>query len=143
MATIDGFSFPDELFYDAREHLWVRPDAPGLVAAGIDDGGQDALGDVVYVQLVEPGRSVARGEVLGSVEAEKMVRPLLAPVSGRLRETNADVVADPHRINRDPYGAWLFRIEASEWERESVLLLNGQDAVAAWVRAELRAHGKA
>ncbi len=142
MAKIADFSFPDELYYDAKEHLWVRPETGGLVAAGIDDGGRDALGDVVYVQLAEPGRSVARGEPIGSLEAEKMVRPLLCPVSGMLRETNAGVVAEPRLVNRDPYGAWLVRIEASDWERERGLLLHGAKAVAAWVEAELAAHGR-
>ena len=143
MAKIADFSFPDELYYDAKEHLWLRPEKGGLVTAGVDDGGRDALGDVVYVQLTEAGRSVARGEPIGSLEAEKMVRPLLAPVSGTLRETNAAVVAEPRLVNRDPYGAWLVRIEASDWERERGLLLHGADAVSAWVEAELAAHGKA
>jgi glycine cleavage system H protein len=143
MASIGGFDFPDELFYDAQEHLWVRPAGDGLVTVGIDDGGQDALGDVVYVQLAEPGRKVARGDAIGSVEAEKMVRPLLAPVSGTIRVGNTALVAAPRPINTDPYGAWLFRIGASDWENEKTRLLHGTEAVRAWVSAELLAHGKA
>lgn len=143
MASIEGFDFPDELFYDAKEHLWVRLAAEGPLSVGIDAGGQDALGDVVYLQLSEPGRKVGRGEAIGSVEAEKMVRPLLAPVSGTLREVNAALVAAPRPINTDPYGAWLVRIEASDWEAERALLLHGPQAVSAWVSAELRAHANA
>ena len=143
MARIEGFDFPDELFYDAKEHLWVRPAADGLVSVGIDAGGQDALGDVVYLQLSPAGGRVARGEAIGSVEAEKMVRPLLAPVSGTFLEVNKALVAAPRSINTDPYGAWLFRIEASDWEAEKVQLLHGSEAVSAWVSAALRAHAKA
>ena len=143
MARIERFDFPDELFYDAQEHLWVRPAVDGLLSVGIDAGGQDALGDVVYLQLSDPGRKVARGDAIGSVEAEKMVRPLLAPVSGTLVEVNSALVAAPRPINTDPYGAWLVRIEASDWEIEKVLLLHGAEAVSAWVSAELRAHTKA
>lgn len=143
MASIFGFDFPDELFYDAKEHLWVRPGADGLVSVGIDAGGQDALGDVVYLQLSEPARLVTRGEAMGSVEAEKMVRPLLTPVSGTLREVNKALVAAPRKVNTDPYGAWLFRIEASAWAAEKALLLHGPRAVADWMSAELRAHAKA
>ncbi len=148
MAKIEEFEFPEDLYYDSREHLWLRPSAGRekrtLVTVGIDDGGQDALGDVVYVQLSEAGRRIARGEAIGSIEAEKMVRPLLSPVAGTLSEANAAVVAAPRLVNTDPYGAaWLFRIEADDWDSERGRFLYGRPAVDAWVRAELAAHGRA
>lgn len=147
MPRIEEFEFPEDLFYDAREHLWLRPAREGervLVTVGIDAGGQDALGEAVYVQLTPAGRSVARGEAVGSVEAEKMVRPLLAPVTGTLVEVNGAVVAAPRVLNTDPYGGgWLFRIEAADWEAERRGLLHGSEAVTAWVRAELATHGRA
>lgn len=146
MPRVDDLDFPDELFYDAGEHLWLRPaavDGRALLTIGIDQGGQDALGDVVYVQLSQAGRGVVRGEPVGSVEAEKMVRPLLAPVTGTLREVNPAVVGTPRLVNSDPYGAgWLFRIEADDWASERARLLHGGDAVTAWIRAELAAHGR-
>ncbi len=143
MARIENFEFPDDLFYDAKEHLWLRPVTEGLVTVGIDAGGQNALGDVVYVQLTPAGRRVAHGEAIGSVEAEKMVRPLLAPVAGMLREVNPAVLAAPRLVNSDPYGAaWLFRIEADDWDFQRGRFLHGHEAVAAWVRAELAAHGR-
>ena len=143
MAKIEEFEFPDDLFYDAKEHLWLRPAAGGLVTVGIDAGGQDALGDVVYVQLTQAGRRIAGGEAIGSVEAEKMVRPLLSPLAGTLREVNSAVVAAPRLVNSDPYGAaWLFRIEADAWELERGRFLHDPGAVATWVRVELAAHGR-
>jgi len=142
MVRIEEFEFPDDLLYDTREHLWLRPQG-SLITIGIDDGGQDALGDVVYVQLTAAGREVRTGETIGSVEAAKMVRPLLAPLSGTLSEVNQAVVANPRLLNTDPYGqAWLFRIAAKDWESERHRFVQGSDAVSAWVRSELATHGR-
>ena len=141
MARIAELEFPDELFYDAKERLWLRPAPGGEVTVGIDAGGHDALGAAVYLQLADPGRHLARGEALGSLEAEKMVRPLLAPVSGMLVAVNRAAMATPRLLSSDPYGGgWLFRIRASDWEDESRLLLFGSEAVTAWVKAELAVH---
>ncbi len=142
MAKVDDYHFPPERWYDAREHLWVLPEADGAtVTVGLDEMGQEALGEVVYVELAAAGREVERGEALGSLEAEKMVRPVVAPVSGTLVDVNDAVVATPRLLNSDPYsGGWLFKIRASRWAAERVELLHGDDAVAAWARKELEAN---
>lgn len=144
MARIDGYELPDDLWYDPREHLWLRPARQGetwLVTVGIDAVGQDALGEVVYIQLTQAGGTVARGEAVGSIEAEKMVRPVLAPVSGTLVAVNHVLLVTPRLLNRDPYGeGWLLRIQASHWEAEQGELLHGEKAVAAWIGAELQAY---
>lgn len=148
MATVEEYHFPADLWYEPREHLWVRMDGgttgvdipPGAPTAtvGIDAMGQEALGEVVYVDLAGAGREVRRGAALGSLEAEKMVRPVLAPVSGTLVDVNEAVIATPRLLNADPYGhGWLFKIRASRWAAERGELLHGDDAVAAWARAEL------
>lgn len=143
MPRIDGYDFPDDLWYHPREHLWLRPEraADGwLVTVGVDALGQDALGEVVYVQLTEAGRRVSRGEAIGSLEAEKMVRPVLAPLSGTVAAVNATVMATPRLLNRDPYGdGWMFRIGAGDWEGERVDLLHGEEGVMTWIAAELQA----
>lgn len=143
MARIDGYDFPDDLWYHPREHLWLRPEraADGwLVTVGVDAVGQDALGEVVYVQLTEAGRAVAHGEAVGSLEAEKMVRPVLAPLSGTLAEVNGALMAAPRLLNQHPYDqGWLFRIRARDWEGEREELLHGEARVTAWISAELQA----
>jgi glycine cleavage system H protein len=142
MARIDRYDFPDDLWYHPREHLWLRPERAGdgwLVTVGVDAVGQDALGEVVYVQLTDTGRPVARGEAVGSLEAEKMVRPILAPLSGTLREVNAALMAAPRILNRDPYGqGWMFRVQARDWEGEREELVHGAARVTAWIIAELQ-----
>jgi glycine cleavage system H protein len=145
MARIDRYDYPGDLWYDAREHLWLCParrdDGRWLVTVGVDALGQEALGEVVYVQLAEPGLVVARHQALGSLEAEKMVRSVLAPVAGRLVEVNVAVASMPRLVNTDPYGAgWLCRLLVDDWEQERAGLLHGDDAVTPWIRAELAAY---
>jgi len=143
VARIEGYDFPDDLWYHSREHLWLRPEREGgrwVVTVGVDAVGQDALGEVVYVQLTEAGRAVGRGEAVGSLEAEKMVRPVLAPLSGTLAEVNAALMAAPRLLNREPYGqGWILRMQARDWEGEREELLHGEERVRAWIIAELQA----
>lgn len=144
MARIDRYDYPDDRWYDRQEHLWLHPVRQGegwLVTVGLDALGQEALGEVVYVQLAEAGLGVTRGQAIGSLEAEKMVRPLLAPVSGTLVAVNPAVLGAPRLLNTDPYGTgWLCRVETDRWERERAALLHGDAAVTAWIRGELAAY---
>ena len=144
--SVDGYEFPEGLWYQREEHLWLHPSEPDgdgrrEIIVGVDAIGVQALGEVVYVQLFDPGRPVLAGQAIGSLEAEKMVRPLVAPVSGSLLEANGELLAAPRLLNTDPYGrGWLVRIRANRWDAESQDLLRGAPAIEEWVRAELKAH---
>lgn len=103
---------PDGLRYTA-EHEWVAPGA-GPLRVGITDFAQDALGDIVYVQLPEPGSAVQAGQSLGEVESTKSVSEIYAPVSGKVATRNERLGEEPELINTDPYGdGWLVEIEPS------------------------------
>ena len=101
---------PEDARYTA-EHEWVRETPDGTVIFGITDYAQDALGDIVYVDLPAAGTSIAAGAPCGEVESTKSVSELYAPVSGEVVRTN-DVLGDaPETVNSDPYGAgWLAEI---------------------------------
>lgn len=101
---------PEDLRYTA-EHEWVAGDGSGPVRVGITHFAQSALGDIVFVQLPEPGTSVSAGESFGEVESTKSVSEIYAPVAGTVVARN-DVLTDaPETINTDPYGAgWLVEI---------------------------------
>ncbi|HUZ43400.1 MAG TPA: glycine cleavage system protein GcvH, partial [Acidimicrobiales bacterium] len=87
----------------------------GRVRIGITDYAQDALGDVVFVQLPEPGTEVQAGSAIGEVESTKSVSDVYAPVSGRVVEVNTELSDTPQRLNEDPYGeGWICVIEPSE-----------------------------
>ena len=104
---------PENLHYTA-EHEWVAID--GAVASiGITDYAQQALGDVVYVQVPAAGQPVTAGEPCGEVESTKSVSDIYAPVSGTVVEVNQELADAPQRVNEDPYGeGWLVVIEADD-----------------------------
>lgn len=105
---------PDDLRYTA-EHEWVRVLSDGSsVRVGITDYAQDALGDVVYVDLPAVGAQVSASEAVGELESTKSVSELYAPVSGRVSAVNEALADNPALLNEDPYGdGWLCEIEVS------------------------------
>src|SRR4051812_41110304 len=107
------FEYPDDLRYTS-EHEWVRTE-DGRVRVGITAYAQDALGDIVYVQLPEPGSTVEAGSSVGEVESTKSVSDLYAPISGTVVQRNDALDATPELVNSDPYGqGWMFEVEPAE-----------------------------
>ena len=106
--------FPEDLGY-TKEHEWVREDAPGRVRIGITDYAQDALGDVVYVDVPEVGTQVTAGQPFSEVESTKSVSDVYAPASGTVLERNALLEDRPELVNEQPYGdGWLVVLEVTE-----------------------------
>ena len=104
---------PDDLRYTS-DHEWVRLEGD-RVRIGITDYAQDALGDVVFVQLPEPGAKVESGGSFSEVESTKSVSDIYAPVAGTVVEVNAELADAPQRLNEDPYGeGWICLIEPSD-----------------------------
>jgi glycine cleavage system H protein len=104
---------PEELRYSS-DHEWIRIE-DGKVRVGITDYAQDALGDVVFVQVPEVGAAVAAGDSFGEVESTKSVSEIYAPIAGTVLEINADLEASPELVNSDPYlGGWIAVIEPSD-----------------------------
>ncbi len=103
-------NIPSDLKYTA-EHEWVRVEGD-VVVVGITDHAQDALGDVVFVELPEVGRQLSAGKAFGVVESVKAVSDLYAPLDGEVVDVNADVVGKPEQINKEPYGAaWMLKVK--------------------------------
>jgi glycine cleavage system H protein len=112
---------PDDLRYSS-DHEWVRADGERL-RVGITDYAQDALGDVVFVELPEVGATVELGATMGEVESTKSVSDIYAPVSGTVAEVNTDLADAPQRLNEDPYGeGWICLIEPSDTAQLDALL---------------------
>jgi glycine cleavage system H protein len=118
---------PEELRYTSQ-HEWLAAesadagDAAGL-RIGITHFAQDALGDIVYVQLPEPGTEVTAGESLGEVESTKSVSEIYAPISGTVISRNEQLAEQPELINTDPYGAgWLVEIRPADGGKSDELL---------------------
>ena len=105
---------PSELRY-RESHEWVRDENNGTVVVGISDHAQAALGDMVFVELPEPGMSYDQGEPCAVVESVKAASDIYAPVSGEVIEANAALEDTPELVNTDPYvDGWLFKIVMSD-----------------------------
>ena len=104
---------PEDLRYSAG-HEWIRVEG-STARVGITDYAQDALGDVVFVDLPDVGASVHEGAAISEVESTKSVSDIYAPVSGTISEVNTDLGESPERLNDDPYGeGWIFVIELTD-----------------------------
>jgi glycine cleavage system H protein len=116
---------PKELRY-SQDHEWVRAEG-GRGRVGITDFAQDQLGDVVFVELPDVGRTVAAGETLGVVESVKSVSDVFSPVSGTVAAVNKRLTDHPELVNQDPYGeGWMVEIELSD-PAELQRLLSAED----------------
>ena len=105
---------PDDLRYTS-DHEWARLEGDGRVRIGITDYAQDALGDVVFVQLPEPGTNVDAGASFSEVESTKSVSDIYAPLAGVVAEVNTELGDAPQRLNEDPYGeGWICLIEPAD-----------------------------
>jgi len=112
---------PEDLGY-TKDHEWVRRE-DGVLRIGITDYAQDALGDVVFVQLPAPGVVVAAGQVLCEIESTKSVSDVYAPVDGTVMDVNSDLASAPERVNEDPYGeGWICTMAPSSPGGEQSLL---------------------
>ena len=118
---------PEHLMY-SDDHVWVDDSVqPAMV--GVTDYAAERLGELVYVDLPEPGMRVEAGDEVLELESSKAVEPLIAPVAGTIRYVNQAVSDDPSVINADPYGeGWIFKIELDDDEPE---LLNAEQYVKA------------
>ncbi len=106
-------NYPEDLKY-TEQHEWVRADG-NRVWVGITDFAQDALGDVVYVDIPEVGTEVRAGEPFGEVESTKSVSDVYAPVTGTVTARNDALVDTPELVNQDPYGqGWMIAVESSD-----------------------------
>ena len=123
-------NYPNELLY-SKTHEWVKEE-DGVTVIGISDYAQDALGDLVFVNLPQEGDEVVAGEAFGDVESVKAVSDLVCPVSGVVCAINEELMDAPEMLNNDPYGAWIIKVE-NVTDREELL---EADAYAAFCAKE-------
>ena len=104
---------PSDLRY-TESHEWMRTESDGTVTIGITDHAQEQLGDIVFLELPETGRMVAKGESVGVVESVKAASDIYAPVAGEIVAANAELSTAPEKVNEDAFAAWLYRIRPSD-----------------------------
>lgn len=137
MTMISGFEIRTDLRYALQDHLWVQV-VEGRVRVGMDPLGVETSGTLAQVAFAPPGVPVARGEAVGSIEAEKFVGPIVAALSGVVTAVNAAVLSDPGLIERDPYGeGWLYELDGFDPD-EVAALLAGDEAVTTAFEKKIR-----
>lgn len=102
-------NYPVDLKY-TKDHEWMKMEGD-IAVIGISDFAQDALGDIVFINLPEVGDTVTAGESFGDVESVKAVSDVNSPVTGVVVEVNEDLADSPETLNEDPYGAWIIKVE--------------------------------
>ncbi len=98
----------------AESHEWSRLEADGIVTVGISDHAQKALGDVVFVELAEVGKTFAAGDAAGVVESVKAASDIYSPVGGEVVAVNEELSDSPELINEEPYESWIFKLKPSD-----------------------------
>jgi glycine cleavage system H protein len=104
--------YPQEFKY-TKDHEWVQLTG-GEGRIGITDYAQKQLGDIVYLDLPEPGRIVKQGQVLGTVESVKAVSEIFAPVSGEIVKVNRELAEQPEKVNAEPHESWMVTVKLSD-----------------------------
>jgi len=112
--------YPADLKY-TKDHEWIRVSG-SEAAVGITDFAQKQLGDVVYVELPDVGKTFAQGEVFGTIESVKAVSELFCPMGGEVVAVNGDLGQHPEQVNTDPHGAWMIKMRVSNPAEAASLL---------------------
>ncbi len=111
--------YPSDLKY-TRDHEWVRLEGD-QAHVGITDYAQKQLGDVVYLELPDVGRTLNKGDVFGTIESVKAVSELYAPVSGEVTEVNTRLTEKPETVNTDPHGSWMIVLRIADGAASDLL----------------------
>ena len=116
--------YPSDLKY-TKDHEWIRLDGD-RARVGITDYAQKQLGDIVYLELPEVGRTLKKGEVFGTIESVKAVSELYSPVGGEVIEVNSNLAERPEAVNSDPHHSWMIALKVTDSSEQNDLLDSGK-----------------
>jgi glycine cleavage system H protein len=132
LAVVNNCDLPEDLYYVVEKHVWARRDGD-LVTVGMTDVAQNLAKTIIAVTPKTPGKTVAKGRNIATVESGKWVGPVPAPVSGEIVEVNAALATSPSLINSDPYGeGWVARLRPADWGAEATDLASGPAGIEAY-----------
>ncbi|NNF46723.1 MAG: glycine cleavage system protein GcvH [Desulfofustis sp.] len=120
MKEIDELNLPGDIYY-SKEHEWAAKEGE-VIRIGISDYAQDQLGDIVFVELPEPGSSFERNEEFGTLESVKAVSEIYIPVSGEIVAVNTALEDAPELLNEDPYNNWIVEVRPTDIDQYDELL---------------------
>ena len=114
-------NIPQNLHY-TESHEWIRIESDSTITVGITDHAQEALGDIVFLELPEAGKQYGAGDACAVVESVKAASDIYAPVAGEIIAANDDVTSAPEKVNSDAYGSWLFKMKPADLSKVEALL---------------------
>ena len=114
-------NIPQDLRY-TESHEWIRKEADGSITVGITDHAQEALGDIVFLELPQTGKNFDAGDACAVVESVKAASDIYAPLSGEVIANNDAAVSAPESVNSDAYGSWLFKMKPTDISKLDALL---------------------
>lgn len=136
MTTIEGYNFPDELYYH-KDHAWVKIESDGSVRVGMNDFYQKSAGDTTYIDLPFEGDEVKQGETCGKIQSAKWVGKFVSPLSGEVIKVNEELENDSTLINKSPYEkGWIMIIKPNNLDEELKILFHGNN-VEQWLKKEI------
>ena len=137
MAKIEGYEFPDELYYH-DEHSWAKVEDDGNVRVGMNAFFQESSGTIIYVDLPFEDDDIEQGEVCGKIQSRKWIGNLCSPVSGTVIAINEELENDATMINDDPYGeGWVLLIEPTNLDDDLSKLMQG-GKLEEWIKEEIK-----
>jgi glycine cleavage system H protein len=134
MVTVEGFDFPDDLFY-TDEQIWLKKE-DGNVRIGLTAFGADLAGKIKFVRLRPAGKAIKAGKSIGTMESGKWTGPIRSPVTGSLTEVNEDLKANPAMLNEDPYGTGWIAVIAPENLDGEIGAMQSADGLEDWAKAQ-------
>lgn len=140
MTQIGKYWLETELYHAPfdQAHTWAKLEPDNLVRVGFDDFGQQQAGELLFIRLLPVGQEVKQGEFFGTVETGKWVGQLFSPVSGKIMQTNEEIVEKPKLVNEDPYEeGWMVIIAPTNLEEDLTRLVKGDEAIN-WLKKEIR-----
>lgn len=136
MATIEGYTFPDNLYYH-KDHTWVKKEDDGTIRIGMNDFYQKSAGDTTYIDLPFEGDEVTQGETCGKIQSAKWVAKFVSPISGEITKVNNELEDDCTLINKSPYdNGWIMIVKPTKLDEELKTLYHGSQ-VEPWVKKEI------
>jgi glycine cleavage system H protein len=134
---IEGYQIIENYYYEPT-HAWMRLEDDGTVTVGLDDFGQKAAGNIVFIDLPDEGTKVMKGQAFISLESSKWIGKINSPVTGAIIEVNEELWDNPRLVNEDPFNdGWIMKVKPEKLKEEKADLVTG-DALADWIRTEIK-----
>ncbi len=137
MIKVGEYTAVENYYYEPT-HVWMRIEDDGTATLGLDDFGQKAAGNIVFIDVPDEGMQLEKGQKLATIESGKWIGALNSPISGEIIESNEDLWDNPRLLNNSPYeDGWIVKVQPDKLDEEKADLVTG-DAISAWLQEDIK-----